>query len=102
MKDELFNIAGQHVLEQAKRKHAKAAKRIDGWTKAVKCSRATRFDELKKTANSVDYVKPHTVFDLGGNDYRIVTLIDYTVKVILVKYFFTHAEYDKWNRAGRP
>jgi len=36
-----------------------------------------------------------TVFNLKGNDYRLIVGIDYETKTIYYKYFLTHAEYDK-------
>jgi len=35
------------------------------------------------------------VFNIKGNDYRLVTAIDYTYQVIRVIWLGTHREYDK-------
>lgn len=34
------------------------------------------------------------VFDIKGNDYRLVVHIFYPAKVVYIKWFGTHAEYD--------
>lgn len=36
-----------------------------------------------------------TVFDIGGNKYRLVTAIHYNRQLIYVLRIMTHAEYDK-------
>jgi hypothetical protein len=36
-----------------------------------------------------------TVFNIKGNDYRLIVGIDYENQVVYYKYFLTHAEYDK-------
>jgi mRNA interferase HigB len=35
------------------------------------------------------------VFDIGGNNYRLVAVILYRRKAIYVRFIGTHAEYDK-------
>ena len=42
----------------------------------------------------MDYVNHrYTIFDIGGNKYRLITEIDYIAKVVNVKRAWTHAEY---------
>jgi len=42
----------------------------------------------------MDYVShQYTIFDIGGNKYRLITEIDYIAKVVNVKRAWTHAEY---------
>lgn len=36
-----------------------------------------------------------TIFDIGGNKYRIVTLIDYIRQTVLITHVLDHKEYDK-------
>ena len=38
-----------------------------------------------------------TIFDIGGNKYRVITLIDYTRQTVLVTHVLDHKEYDKGN-----
>ena len=35
-----------------------------------------------------------TIFDVGGNKYRIAALVDYDKRVVFIKRVMTHAEYD--------
>jgi mRNA interferase HigB len=55
---------------------------------------------LKKTFGDVDPVPPQTVFDIGGNKWRLISEIDYEQQVIFVTHILTHKEYDegKWKR----
>jgi mRNA interferase HigB len=34
------------------------------------------------------------VFDIKGNDYRLVARVQYRAGVVAVRFFGTHAEYD--------
>lgn len=63
---------------------------------------ATNYNELKQTFQTADYVpKKFTIFDVGGNKFRIVTVIHYITKSVYVRAVFTHAEYDKWTKQNR-
>jgi mRNA interferase HigB len=35
------------------------------------------------------------VFNIKGNDYRLVTAIDYTRRTVFIKWLGPHAEYDR-------
>lgn len=43
-----------------------------------------------------------TIFNIGGNDFRLVTFISYKAQRVYLRRFMTHAEYSRWNRRGRP
>ena len=45
---------------------------------------------------SADYVKNgRYVFNIGGNNYRVVTVVIFIGGVVNVRFVGTHAEYDK-------
>lgn len=56
------------------------------------------FTELKRVFGSVDKVGKFTVFDIGGNKYRLVAAIHYNRRKVYIRHVLTHAEYDrdKW------
>ena len=54
------------------------------------------FQILKKTFNSVDNVgNQHYVFNIKGNDYRLVVVIKFTIKFVYIRFIGTHKEYEK-------
>jgi mRNA interferase HigB len=55
---------------------------------------------VRRTFNSADFVGDLTVFDVGGNKYRVVGFVHYRRRIVYVKRVLTHKEYDKgaWKR----
>jgi len=54
------------------------------------------FNELKKVYGNASLVSDdRVVFNIMGNKYRLVVRIVFDYKAIQIKWFGTHAEYDK-------
>jgi mRNA interferase HigB len=51
---------------------------------------------IKSFFNSADYVPPCVIFDVAGNNYRIVVIIQYRAKRVFIREIMTHREYDDW------
>lgn len=58
------------------------------------------FVDLKKNFGSADQVKPYTVFDISGNKYRLITVVDYGLQSVSIECVLTHAEYNegRWRK----
>jgi mRNA interferase HigB len=89
-------VLGADRLVDFGRKHPQARSAITTFRATLEACAAKNIVELKQTFRSVDYVRPYFVFDVGGNNYRIVVLITFTVGVATVQKAMTHAEYDAW------
>jgi len=76
--------------------HPKADIALRDWHKKVQKSEWTCFQDIKHTFNSVDYVgKNRYVFNIKGNDYRLVAIIIFNSKKVYIRFIGTHKEYDK-------
>ena len=54
--------------------------------------------EVKNTLGNASIVgNNRVVFNVKGNDYRIVCAMDYARKAMFIKFVGTHKEYDKIN-----
>lgn len=55
--------------------------------------------DIRQTYSSADGVpvgdKVFTVFNIGGNSFRLIAGVNYETQTIFVKHVLTHAEYDK-------
>lgn len=69
---------------------------LEDWYNKTKEANWECFADIKKTFNSVDSVgNKRYVFNIKGNDYRLIVLIKFTVSHVLIRFVGTHAEYDK-------
>ena len=91
-----MNVVTARRLKAFWTKHPSAKAPLSAWLKI-----ATRADwsdghAVREDFRSADIVSDNrVVFDIGGNNYRLVVRISYTFKQVLVKFVGTHAEYDK-------
>ena len=53
------------------------------------------FAELKAAFRGVDKVGERYVFNIGGNKYRVIAGIAFSVQMLWVKAVLTHAQYDE-------
>lgn len=88
-------LAGRDKLEAFGEKYPAAEKPLKAWRKLMEENEFKHLPELKSVFGSADYDKPDTIFDIGGNKFRLVALVNYAAKTVLVKAVLTHAEYDK-------
>ncbi len=80
------------------KKYPVAATALQEWYhELVKCD-FKNFNELKRVYGSASFVADdRVVFNIMGNKYRLVVRIVFDFKVVQIKWFGTHAEYDKIN-----
>lgn len=82
-------------LKDAGRAHPDAAEALSNWWRVTQHAHWTTFSDVRRTFNSASYVDPHVIFNIKGNDYHLVTYIDYERGFVVMKWIGTHAEYEK-------
>ncbi len=69
---------------------------LQEWVATVKRAEWHCFADIKQAYNSVDNVgNGRYVFNIKGNDYRLVVLIKFNIQFIYIRFVGTHNEYDK-------
>lgn len=68
---------------------------MEHWFHKARQLKASSFPALCQTFGSADYVDGVTIFDVGGNRYRIAAVIHYDKQRLYVRQVMTHAEYDR-------
>ncbi len=77
-------------------KYHQAEESIKAWVYEVKFSSWRSANELKsKYGNASILNSKRVVFNIKGNDYRLIVDVEYNLQMVFVVWFGTHAEYDK-------
>ncbi len=71
---------------------------LNNWYTITEKSDWANFNEMRQIFNSVDSVGNDLyVFNIKGNDYRLIVRIIFRVRTIYIKFIGTHKEYNKVN-----
>ncbi|HEX4125240.1 MAG TPA: type II toxin-antitoxin system HigB family toxin [Tepidisphaeraceae bacterium] len=101
-----MNVISRRLLREfydsspQRRQHAEA---FEAWFKLARRAQWHTFQEVKALFGQTDIARDTkskrtaTIFDIGGNKYRIVTLIDYLRQTVLITHVLDHKEYSRNN-----
>jgi mRNA interferase HigB len=93
-------LIGRDLIQRFARQHPDSRSSLKSWTQLMELNSFNHFVELKKTFGSADQVRPHTVFNIPGNKYRLIAIVDYALQSVSIECVLTHAEYDegRWRK----
>ena len=91
-----MRIIKHRTLVEYYEKHPDARTALEEWYKKASKSVWDCFADIKNDFNSVDTIgNQRFVFNIKGNNYRLVCIVKYKIKMVYVRAILTHAEYDK-------
>ncbi len=94
----MFNIIARNTLLEYCTQYPEADVALREWYQEWVRATFTNFNELKAQYGSASIVgDDRVVVNIMGNKYRLVVRVVFAYKTIQIKWFGTHAEYDKTN-----
>lgn len=77
-------------------KYKSAEESLKAWIYETKYSKWNNSNELKeKYRNASTVGSKRVVFNIKGNDYRLIVDVEYKLKIVFIVWFGTHEEYNK-------
>jgi mRNA interferase HigB len=69
---------------------------LDAWYQEARRAEWSTSADVKRNYGTASIVSSdRVVFNIKGNDYRLVTAIDYRRQMIFIKWIGTHRDYDR-------
>ena len=95
-----MRIIAEGTVREWAAKHAQAATSLRQWVRVVRPVEWDSFAELRRTFPSADLVtvksgRKAVVFNVGGNEFRLVCAVHFNMGMVFALRFLTHAEYSK-------
>ena len=96
-----MRVISRRPLREFARKHADARKPLDAWYRILRSRDYETPHELREDFPRVSFLgASRTVFDIGGNKYRLVCDMRYDLGRAYVRAVLTHEEYDRRSIEG--
>ncbi len=76
-------------------KNLGSEKPLRAWYQVVSTAEWRTFADVCATDNSVDQVGSKTVFNVGGNNYGVIAVIDFVGQKVFIRYVLDDKDYDK-------
>jgi len=92
------NIVSKSKLKEYWGKHSGVKDALARWYYTVKKAKWKEWNDVRSEFPSADKVGDRVIFNLRGNNYRLIVIVRFFNRHIYIRWFGTHAEYDKLTR----
>ncbi len=93
-----MRIIAKATLKKFWINHKDCEEQLKSWYNEVSKTNWNNPNELKKEYPSASILENNRiVFNIKGNNYRLIVKINYEYKIMWIRFIGTHGEYDKIN-----
>lgn len=90
-----MHIISRKALQTFWEQYPESESALSRWFKIVQRSDFGSFEALHMAFPSADKVGDLIVFNIGGNNYRLIASIHFNRRKVYIRYILTHREYDR-------
>lgn len=90
-----MHVISRRSLREFAERHPGSEAALDFWYRVALRARWASIAEVRRDFPHADAYRTCTVFNVAGNNYRLVAKIYYQDQVLLVRAVLAHAEYDR-------
>jgi mRNA interferase HigB len=90
-------VVENYLADHAGHKGTKAARsQYEAWLDIVGRAQWSNPEDVKTSYPKASILKAgRVIFNIKGNDYRLVAALQYRAGTLMIRFFGTHAEYDR-------
>ncbi len=75
--------------------HPNSESSLSSWYKIARKSKCQNIVEVRQDYPHADLVGRFVVFNIAGNNFRLIAEIHFESQLVLIRHIVTHREYDK-------
>ena len=90
-----MHVITRRRLLEACAKHPDLAGPLDIWFRLVKRAKWKNLDDVRKDFPAADGVGKFTVFNIKGNNFRLIAEVNYRSGRLFIREVLSHAKYTK-------
>lgn len=94
-----MKVYGEAVLTRFAGRHAAARKPLQRFLEIARGADWPHFPALKQTFPATDVGRKtgKAIFDIGGNKYRVIAIVNFEKQALLIEEVLTHEKYNREN-----
>lgn len=91
-----MRVIAKRTLREFWEKHADCEQQLKSWYRETEKATWSTINELKSEYPNASILKENRiVFNIKGNDYRLIVKFNFDYQLCWIRFIGTHAEYDK-------
>jgi mRNA interferase HigB len=91
-----MRVISRKVLRKFWEKHPDARQPLQTWYADVKHAAWTGPADIKSVYHNASFIANNrVVFNIKGNNYRIIVVVQYRYEAVYIRFVGTHKEYDR-------
>jgi len=91
-----MHVISRKKLREFWENHTDARSSLESWFADVKHAEWQKPDDIKVVYCNASFIANNrVVFNVKGNKYRLVVSIQYTFRIVFIRFVGTHPEYDR-------
>lgn len=100
-KSDRVRIIAKKAIRDFWNKHPDCEQQLKSWYQEANVASWARPGDIKKNFPGASFLENNrVVFNIKGNNYRLIVKINYSIKIVWIRFIGTHAQYDRIDAAN--
>jgi mRNA interferase HigB len=94
----ILRVIAKKILRDFWSKHSDCEQQLKAWFREAEKANWENPNDIKEEYPSASIINDNrVVFNIKGNNYRLIVKLSYEYQMVWIRFIGTHAEYDKIN-----